>query len=81
MNILERFFGHTTQEDNKSKRWEIFLACIMLFFMYMMARYAPQMVDNKESGKGERVVVIDAGHGGVDPGKVAINRALEKDII
>ncbi len=80
MNILERFFGHTSQEDNKSKRWEIFLACIMLFFMYMMARYAPQMVDNKESGKGERVVVIDAGHGGVDPGKVAINRALEKDI-
>lgn len=30
--------------------------------------------------KGHRVVVIDAGHGGVDPGKVGINRALEKDI-
>lgn len=80
MNIFEKFFEHTTQEDNKSKRWEIYLACIMLFFMYMMARYAPQMVDNKESQKKNKVVVIDAGHGGVDPGKVAINRALEKDI-
>ena len=27
-----------------------------------------------------KVVVIDAGHGGVDPGKVGINKALEKDI-
>ena len=28
----------------------------------------------------EKVVVIDAGHGGDDPGKVGINNALEKDI-
>jgi len=26
------------------------------------------------------VVVFDAGHGGIDPGKVGINQALEKDI-
>ena len=32
-------------------------------------------------GKERRpVVVIDAGHGGIDPGKVGINQALEKDI-
>lgn len=29
---------------------------------------------------GRLVVVIDAGHGGIDPGKVGINQALEKDI-
>ncbi len=28
----------------------------------------------------DRCVVIDAGHGGDDPGKVGINGALEKDI-
>lgn len=35
----------------------------------------------EKAGEGRRpVVVIDAGHGGIDPGKVGINRALEKDI-
>lgn len=32
------------------------------------------------SGSDASVVVIDAGHGGDDPGKVGINGALEKDI-
>lgn len=33
-----------------------------------------------DSGAAEPVVVVDAGHGGDDPGKVGINGALEKDI-
>lgn len=36
--------------------------------------------ENKGTGKDRLVVVIDAGHGGIDPGKVGINHALEKDI-
>lgn len=31
-------------------------------------------------GNATKVIVIDAGHGGVDPGKVGVNEALEKDI-
>lgn len=29
---------------------------------------------------GDRVVLIDAGHGGVDPGAVGINKVLEKEV-
>lgn len=45
---------------------------------------ASQVPEEKAGGNtvrnGRTLVVIDAGHGGVDPGKVGINRALEKDI-
>lgn len=34
----------------------------------------------KADGKDRPLVVIDAGHGGIDPGKVGVNKALEKDI-
>ncbi len=33
-----------------------------------------------DADKAKPVVVIDAGHGGNDPGKVGINGQLEKDI-
>ncbi len=46
-----------------------------------------QEYTEKEQGKDDAagkddklIVVIDAGHGGIDPGKVGINKALEKDI-
>ena len=39
-----------------------------------------QAVYTMGSNKELPVVVIDAGHGGKDPGKVGVNEALEKDI-
>lgn len=42
----------------------------------MIHRDTIGLSENKKS----RRVVIDAGHGGVDPGKVGVNQALEKDI-
>lgn len=39
-----------------------------------------QASKNVEKEKSEFTIVVDAGHGGFDPGKVGINNELEKDI-
>ncbi|MDE6977605.1 MAG: N-acetylmuramoyl-L-alanine amidase, partial [Lachnospiraceae bacterium] len=63
------------------------MAGILLFSMFVVAREGAAYVFSEkirasvsEEGKDQVCVVIDAGHGGADPGKVGINDALEKDI-
>lgn len=60
-------------------------AVLLLVAMVMIARESVELAsvlgDNtKVVTDTENTVVIDAGHGGIDPGKVGINDALEKDI-
>lgn len=38
------------------------------------------MYCNQAIGKKEKVVVIDVGHGGNDPGKIGVNNCKEKDV-
>lgn len=39
-----------------------------------------EVFQNAETMKEKKVIVIDAGHGGNDPGKIGVNKVLEKDI-
>ncbi|MDE7417808.1 MAG: N-acetylmuramoyl-L-alanine amidase [Lachnospiraceae bacterium] len=56
--------------------------------MVMVARESAQFVSTIEENTrkafqkdgSEITIVVDAGHGGIDPGKIGINKALEKDI-
>ncbi len=54
--------------------------CLMLMFAKSKAGERFAMVFSDKENGADTVVVIDAGHGGVDPGKVGENGTLEKDI-
>ena len=57
------------------------MVCLLLVSMVLIAKEAAEYVaSRKTAGMNPNLVVIDAGHGADDGGKVGINGALEKDI-
>lgn len=59
----------------------IVMAGILLVSMFFLAREGAVYVNSLQVVPKEKIcIVIDAGHGGVDPGKVGVNGELEKDI-
>lgn len=65
---------------------ELFMSIVLLIAVTAIACNMEKVVENKESEsitakvKNGKVVVIDPGHGGADPGKVGTNGAKEKDV-
>lgn len=61
---------------------EILSAVFLLLFVFFISRYTGLAVSGTSVhiGKAKPVVVLDAGHGGNDPGKVGVDGSLEKDI-
>lgn len=64
----------------QTKGIRLAMAVILLLSMVAVAKGAAQLVNSSDVKEKQYTVVIDAGHGGSDPGKVGINGALEKDI-
>lgn len=62
------------------KRLEVFMAVMLLLGACLFAREGVYMVDSLKTQKGDVCIVVDAGHGGDDPGKIGINDVKEKDI-
>lgn len=62
------------------KRIEVIMAVVLIAAAAFFAKEGVYTVDSLKAQKGEICIVIDAGHGGADPGKVGINKAEEKDI-
>lgn len=61
----------------KRKTIQLAMAALLLVGVYLLSREAARVTMLE---KNSTVVVIDAGHGGTDPGKVGVNGTLEKDI-
>lgn len=70
------------------KRIEFVMAICLILSAFVLARQGAVLVQSndtdskpEEKNTEEKIcIVIDAGHGGSDPGKVGVNNALEKDI-
>lgn len=62
------------------RKLELVMAVIVLAGAYIFAREGARMVESGEIEEDHICIVVDAGHGGSDPGKVGINKAEEKDI-
>lgn len=62
------------------RKIELCMTLLLLLGMIVVSRKLSQLVVSDTVQAQKDIVVIDAGHGGHDPGKVGINDALEKDI-
>lgn len=68
-----------------NRKLELGLGILLLAGIFFLAREGAAVVSSKEVTveevkTSENCIVIDAGHGGDDPGKVGINGVLEKDL-
>lgn len=62
------------------KKIELIMAVSLIICAAILARKGAILVQSEKAKNAPICIVIDAGHGGSDPGKVGINGALEKDI-
>lgn len=73
------------EDSVRTMRQNRALAAVMTAVLFVSVFYAGGQMAELTVGKAgvgerKRCVVLDAGHGGADPGKVGINGALEMDI-
>lgn len=62
------------------KKMELILVMLTLAGLVMVSKKMEKYVNSDKVEKKEYTVVLDAGHGSSDSGKVGINGVLEKDI-
>ena len=73
--------GHTLNFVLKNKKYGyVIITLILSIGLLLWYKGETEDVEIVIGGHSPFLVVIDAGHGGFDPGKVGIDGTLEKDI-
>lgn len=62
----------------KKKNMEVYMSLLLIAIVLICASNIKRL--STAALTDNTIIVIDAGHGGVDPGKVGVNNVLEKDI-
>lgn len=59
---------------------DVTMSVFLLLLVFYVSFFGIYVRANEEECQSNKIVVIDPGHGGIDPGKVGNNETLEKDI-
>lgn len=64
------------------KKWELLMSVVLIFCACILAEKGWERASSRQvtAEDAKWTVVLDAGHGGNDPGKIGIDDSLEKDL-
>ena len=59
---------------------ELMLGCLLLVSFLILSKQAAEVSETMSSTENSKTILVDAGHGGADPGMIGVNGLEEKGI-
>lgn len=62
------------------KKIELVVLLLFLAVLVLLSKNLQKLVSSGNVTAKNKIIVLDSGHGGDDPGKIGVNQAKEKDV-